>query len=240
MKINEVFKEYLEQSGGITIYDNRKDEKLVLPDELKKKIEDFITKNYGKEEYNEDLLIDYPFNEIDVTNNVHSYASKVSRSYEYGNIFIEKIEGDTVPGEYDPDYNGIKSPDFSMDKIQISEISQPNSSLINSNLAIYIPDEEKKEIGSFKEKYGNTFLRKEDKSYYDNTKDREPRKITIDELFPSKKEQKEDQQEEEKTNNTDYISVEKLDSFSKNASRQKINEFLDEAIKEINSQNKEI
>ena len=251
MKINEYFKDYLEFWGGITIFDDRKDDKRELPDDLKNqlknKIEDFIAKKYGKDEYSEekDDWIAFPFTKINITNNVHSYAKSVSRSNEYGGILIDKIEGDTTPGEYDysDDYKGSKSPDYSMDKIQISEISQPNSTLAPPNLAIYIPDKDKKEKGSFKKKYERTFLEQEDKSYYDNTQKREPIIIDLHEIFPSLEKIPEYNESIDNENidinpiYTGHISVDKLDAFSKSASRNKIKEFLDEAIKEINNQN---
>ena len=72
MKINEYFKDYLEFWGGITIFDDRKDDKRELPDDLKNqlknKIEDFIAKKYGKDEYSEekDDWIAFPFTKINI------------------------------------------------------------------------------------------------------------------------------------------------------------------------------
>lgn len=229
--INSSYAEYLKECNGIKLYDNRKKQEIGLSDEIVKKIRDHFSKNYGKEAPKDEYLLNTPYTSINITNNPHSYADSMCLEPSNGKIVVENIEGETQNGELDYDYNHSKCPNFDMGKVQVAVIGQPDSS--GQKLSIYIPDIEKEEIGEYIKKYEKAFIEEDEEILYkDNIEERKAEVIDMSHFGIEQKEVGE--------TNKSKVSIENLDRFSKNASRKEINEFLNEAIKEINSRDKEL
>lgn len=233
IELSPLYVEDIKESGGIKINDNRKSLDLKLPEEVLEKIKKDFDKNYGLDAVDPHLL-NPPYTTINITNNVHTYAEKMSLVEVTHRVYINNIEGESTYGITGFGEKNEQCPDFMMDSIQAAVIELLHRPGENKELNIYIPDPEKNEIGSYKEKYEKAFLERDKNILYsDNTYRR------LDTIPPSafgiEPELEEIEAEEKGT-----ISFKRLEAFSESASRGKINEFLSEAIKELNTKDKEI
>ncbi len=220
---------------GIKVCDDRLENGEKLPKELLEKIREHFVKNYCDNSKDDPYEIDGPYTEVNITNNVHSFAKSICTMQEDGTAFMKNLEGNTTLGTEDYTTGDIdedssiteitESPDFDMEKVQIGIISYADSAN-ESKLVIYIPDKEKKEVGSYKKKYGNALIKNDkDVLYSDNIQLKE------DKIYNFNNEKELDSE----VNKKETFTLDDLDKASRNANRSQIKSILSDIEQEINS-----